>query len=114
MGCWEGTDLDRLGRDVLKFNRSGRLRSEEHPLSRFIEKERWTGGGDSTLLGIGSTSGIESSTVVILGDCNGKRGCLRSSRGEIPESELAFDVDRCHENGRRGAGLGGITRSVFC
>ena len=31
----------------------------------------------------------------------------------MPELELVFDVDRCHENGRRVGGMGGGIKSVF-
>ena len=82
-----------------------------------MEKGWWTARGDSNLVCIrlsSSTSWSEGPTAVISGDGSGKRGCLRSSNGETSELELAFDVDRCHENGRRvGGGMGGGVRPVL-
>lgn len=103
-GCGE----DGLGREELEDRRIGRHGSESHRRSEGVEVERrgFCSGG-ACLSDMVSSSLATFSGILSAGLENGNRGFLLSSKGDTVESELSLDGARCHENGRRGGGMGG-------
>lgn len=89
-------------------DRRGRHGSESHRRSEPVEVERpGFCSGDACLSDIVSSSLGTLSGILSAGDEKENRGLLLSSKGDTVESELSLDSARCHENGRRGGGMGG-------